>query len=102
MVFSGMSGPREATMETDFLRSMACDTHVSLLHALSEGLPEGTCIRVGYDSVMALVVAFAVNVMLLQWVVRRVIAAARSAKRPAAVQGPVWSARADSDGGPIR
>ena len=89
-------------METSFLGSMTCETRVSVFRAIVEGVPDGSCIEIGYGTILIAIAIFAAEVMVLQWIVRRLIAAARSKTRPATESGPVWSARNQRDGGPIR
>jgi hypothetical protein len=89
-------------MDTDFFGGMTCETRVSVFRAMVEGVPEGGCIEIGYGTIFLAIVIFAVEVMVLQWIVRRLLAAARSKIGPSRQMGPVWSAREGREGGPIR
>jgi hypothetical protein len=86
---------QEAAVEISFFGSLACEAEVNLLQALHGGVPEGACIGVG-----AVPLFLAVESMVLLWIVRR--ARARRLTPAPADPGPIWSARAGRDGGPIR
>jgi hypothetical protein len=86
-------------METGF---MTCEMHVGVLRAIVTGVPEGACIEIGLGTIFIGLALFVLGVKTLQWAARRLLAAALNRMRPAAVNGPVWSARPKRDTGPIR
>jgi hypothetical protein len=89
-------------MEISFFGSLACGAEVSLLQALLDGVPEGACIGVGAGTVAVVALFLAVESLVILWIVQRA-RARRAGPAPApADPGPIWSARAGRDGGPIR
>jgi membrane protein implicated in regulation of membrane protease activity len=89
-------------MEISFFGSLACAAEVSLLEALHGGVPEGACIGVGAGTVAVVVLFLVIESLVVLWIVRRA-RARRTTPAPApADPGPIWSARAGRDGGPIR
>jgi hypothetical protein len=87
-------------MEISFFGSVACEAEVSLLQALQGGVPEGACLGVGTGTVGVVALILAVETLVVLWIVRR--ARARRPSPAPADRGPIWSARAGHDGGPIR
>jgi hypothetical protein len=87
-------------MATGFHGGMTCETGVSVFRAIVEGVPEGACIEIGYGTILIGIAIFAAEVMMLQWIVRRLVARVRGEGGRAPQAGPVW--RGPSGGGPIR
>jgi hypothetical protein len=102
VVFLGRWNSGETVVETDFLGRVTCETTASAFRAIVRGVPEGGCIEIGFGSILIPLLIFAAAVMVLQWIARRLVAAARGKTRPAAETCPVWSARDGRDGGSIR
>jgi hypothetical protein len=89
-------------MEISFFGSLACAAEVSLLEALQGGVPDGACIGVGAGTVAVVALFLVIESLVVLWLVRRA-RARRTGMAPApADPGPIWSARAGRDGGPIR
>jgi hypothetical protein len=91
---------QEAAVEISFFGSLACEAEVNLLQALQGGVPGGACIGVGAGTVAVVALFLAVESLVILWIVRRA-RASRATPAPAD-PGPIWSARAGRDGGPIR
>jgi hypothetical protein len=89
-------------MEISFFGSLACGAEVSLLQALLGGVPEGACIGVGAGTLAVVALVLTVESLVILWIVRRVRARRASPAPVPADPGPIWSARAGRDGGPIR
>jgi hypothetical protein len=91
-------------VEISFFGSPPCEAEVSLLEALLGGVPESACIGVGAGTVAVVALLIVIESLVVLWIVHRARAGrAGAAPNPApADPGPIWSARAGRDGGPIR
>ena len=84
-------------MKTDIISAFACANTISVPEAILFGVPEGACVSLGAGTVIAGIAAFAIVVLTLQMVVKRLIFGAPRPATGAVADGPILSAREDGN-----
>ena len=80
-------------MKTEFISVFACGNTISVPEAILFGVPEGACVSLGAGTVIAGIAAFAIAVLTLQMIVKRLIFGRPHPASGTFASGPILSAR---------
>lgn len=84
-------------MEHDIISAFACGNTISVPEAILFGVPEGACVSLGAGTVIAGIAAFALVVITLQTIVKRLVFGRPQVATGAFADGPVLSVREDGN-----